>query len=78
MRESFQTILTNYCQRTKCKASLQEFIREFTSFQRTLPIYSTILQAIFSKLWSENSLFHVTLHTKTKTLGLIVNNYNEL
>ena len=53
IRESFQTILTNYCQRiqtiltnyyqrTNCKLHLED-IREFNSFQRILLIYSTFI-----------------------------------
>ena len=42
VRESFQTILTNYYQRTNCKLHLED-IREFNSFQRILLIYSTFI-----------------------------------
>ena len=43
VRESFQTILTNYYQRTNCKLHLEDIIREFNSFQRILLIYSTFI-----------------------------------
>ena len=59
--KSFQTLLTNYYQITNCKLCLQEFIREFNSFQRILPIYSTFitdnsLKTMIRKFTTNNAL----------------------